>query len=107
MTEFDLGPIHAPRDHRFATAQAAFDRGIIWLYGYNHEAAAEAFEEAITADPGCGAAMWGLAYAVGPNYNKPWEFFTPDERRRRWKRPMPRWTRPRRSATSSARSRTT
>jgi tetratricopeptide (TPR) repeat protein len=81
MTEFDLGAYTRPVTTGSTTAQAAFDRGIIWLYGYNHEAAAEAFEEAITADPGCGAAMWGLAYAVGPNYNKPWEFFTPDERR--------------------------
>ena len=54
--------------------------GLVWLYGYNHEAAADAFEEAIAADPGCGAAYWGFAYAVGPNYNKPWEFFDAEER---------------------------
>jgi tetratricopeptide (TPR) repeat protein len=82
MTQhFDLGAYTRPVTTRSPKAQAAFDRGLIWLYGYNHEAAAAAFEEAIAEDPGCGAAMWGLAYAVGPNYNKPWEFFTGDERR--------------------------
>jgi hypothetical protein len=82
MTQhFDLGTYTRPVTAASATAQAAFDRGLVWLYGYNHEAAAEAFEDAIAEDPGCGAAMWGLAYAVGPNYNKPWEFFTEDERR--------------------------
>jgi hypothetical protein len=82
MTQgFDLGPYTRPITTASATAQAAFDRGLLWVYGYNHEAAAEAFEEAIAEDPGCGAAMWGLAYAVGPNYNKPWEFFTADERK--------------------------
>lgn len=58
----------------------AFDRALLWLYGYNHEAAAEAFEEAASADPRCGAALWGLAYAIGPNYNRPWEFFDAEER---------------------------
>jgi hypothetical protein len=62
-------------------SQAAFNRGLVWLYGYNHEAAAEAFKEAIAADPGCGAALWGLVYAIGPNYNRPWEFFDADERK--------------------------
>ena len=25
--------------------------------------------------PDCAMAYWGIAYALGPNYNKPWEFF--------------------------------
>jgi hypothetical protein len=25
-------------------------------------------------------ALWGIAYALGPNYNKPWDAFTPAER---------------------------
>ncbi|MCU4653226.1 hypothetical protein N8I71_10305 [Roseibacterium sp. SDUM158016] len=77
---FDLGRYTRPVTCRSPAAQAAFDRGINWVYGYNHEAAAEEFETAIAADPGCGLALWGLAYAVGPNYNKPWEFFTREER---------------------------
>ena len=25
-------------------------------------------------------AHWGVAYAIGPNYNKPWDDFEPDEK---------------------------
>ena len=80
-SEFDLGRYSRPVTTASPDAQAAFNRALVWLYGYNHEAAAEAFEEAAKADPGCGAAYWGLAYALGPNYNKPWEFFDAEERR--------------------------
>jgi tetratricopeptide (TPR) repeat protein len=78
---FNLGLYGRPVTTTSAEAQTAFNRGLVWLYGYNHEAAAEAFEEAIGADPRCGAALWGLAYAIGPNYNKPWEFFDAAERK--------------------------
>jgi tetratricopeptide (TPR) repeat protein len=33
------------------------------------------FEKAIEFDPDCAMAYWGIAYASGPNYNKPWEAF--------------------------------
>ncbi|SMX38747.1 tetratricopeptide repeat protein [Maliponia aquimaris] len=79
-THFDLGRHSRPVTTSSEAAQAAFDRGLVWLYGYNHEAAAKAFDEAIAADPGCGAAHWGLAYAIGPNYNRSWEFFDAEER---------------------------
>lgn len=78
---FDLGSYSRLVTTSSADAQRAFDQGLVWLYGYNHEAAAENFQEAIDADPGCGAAYWGLAYAIGPNYNKPWEFFDLEERK--------------------------
>src|SRR4051794_10898783 len=58
-------------------AQLWFDRGLNWTYGFNHEEAIRCFEQAITADPNCPMAHWGLAYAAGPNYNKPWAFFVP------------------------------
>lgn len=78
--EFDLGTYSRKISTQSAEAQRHFDKGLIWLYGYNHEAAAVCFEKALACDPGCGMAYWGLAYAIGPNYNKPWEFFEPDER---------------------------
>ncbi|SMY06290.1 hypothetical protein [Flavimaricola marinus] len=80
MTIYDLGRYTRPVTASSATAQQAFDTGLLWLYGYNHEAAAKAFQEAAAEDPGCGAALWGFAYAIGPNYNKPWEFFDAEER---------------------------
>jgi len=62
------------------TAQRWFDRGLIWTYAYNHEEAIACFRRALEADPECAMAQWGIAYAVGPNYNKPWEAFGEDER---------------------------
>ena len=37
------------------------------------------FERAVDADPDCAMAHWGIAYAAGPNYNKEWDAFDPDE----------------------------
>jgi tetratricopeptide (TPR) repeat protein len=56
-------------------AQLWFDRGLVWTYAFNHEEAVRCFERAIESDPECAMAHWGVAYAAGPNYNKPWEFF--------------------------------
>ncbi len=60
-------------------AQLWFDRGLNWTYGFNHGEAVRCFERAIEADPDCAMAHWGVAYAAGPNYNKPWEFFEESE----------------------------
>ncbi|SDW67902.1 hypothetical protein SAMN05444358_1011483 [Ruegeria halocynthiae] len=80
MTEFNLGTYCRVITTSSNTAQKLFDQGLVWLFGYNHEAAAACFEEALSHDPNCGMAHWGIAYAIGPNYNKPWEFFEPEER---------------------------
>lgn len=72
---FDLGPYSRPVTTASPEAQVWFDRGLMWTYGFNHEEAAACFEQAVQADPGCAMAHWGIAYALGPNYNKPWEFF--------------------------------
>jgi tetratricopeptide (TPR) repeat protein len=80
MADFDLGTYKRDITTTSDMAKEHFDTGLNWLFGFNHEAAAEAFEKAVAADPECGLAWWGIAYAIGPNYNKPWEFFEPDER---------------------------
>lgn len=61
-------------------AQTWFDRGLNWTYGYNHEEAITCFEKAAAADPGCAMALWGIAYAAGPNYNLPWHLYDPKGR---------------------------
>src|ERR1043166_3527926 len=76
---FDLGAYHRPIETPSAQAQTWFDRGLVWAYAFNHEEAAACFERAAEAGPGCAMAYWGLAYALGPNYNKPWEAFGPGE----------------------------
>lgn len=60
-----------------AEAQLWFDRGLMWLYGYNHNAAVECFRQALDHDPTCVMAHWGVAYGVGCNYNKKWQVFSP------------------------------
>lgn len=75
---FDLGRHTRRVTTVSAQAQVWFDRGLNWTYAFNHEEAVRCFEAAAAADPGCAMADWGVAYALGPNYNKPWEFF--DER---------------------------
>jgi tetratricopeptide (TPR) repeat protein len=76
---FDLGGYTRQVTTTSAGAQAWFTRGLVWAYAFNHEEAAECFGRAAEADPGCVMAHWGLAYALGPNYNKPWEAFGPGE----------------------------
>jgi tetratricopeptide (TPR) repeat protein len=74
---FDLGSYSRVVTTASPRAQAWFTRGLVWSYAFNHEEAVACFERAIEIDPGCALAHWGLAYALGPNYNKPWEAFDP------------------------------
>ena len=73
--EFDLGSHSRPITTSSPEAQLWFDRGLVWTYGFNHEEAVFCFTRAAEIDPDCAMAYWGIAYAVGPNYNKPWEAF--------------------------------
>lgn len=52
-------------------AQAYFDQGLRWAYGFNHAEARRAFSEAQRLDPGCALCAWGEAIVLGPNINKP------------------------------------
>ena len=80
MEYYDLGSYGRPVTTSSAEVQTWFDRGLVWLYGYNHEEAIVCFEKAIEYDANCAMAHWGVAYAIGPNYNKPWDDFEPDEK---------------------------
>ncbi|MGI5430754.1 hypothetical protein [Streptomyces sp. CA-179760] len=76
---YDLGTYSRPVTTSSSTAQLWFDRGLLWTYAFHHEEAVACYEKAAEADPECAMAYWGIAYALGPNYNKPWEFFDDDE----------------------------
>ena len=52
---------------------------MVWCFGFNHEEAIACFERALKADPKLAIAHWGIAYALGCNYNKPWEAFDETE----------------------------
>ncbi|MFI8946398.1 tetratricopeptide repeat protein [Streptomyces sp. NPDC053750] len=79
MDYYDLGTHGRPVTTSSPEAQRWFDRGLVWTYAFHHEEAVSCFEAAAAADPDCAMADWGIAYALGPNYNKPWEAFDAQE----------------------------
>ncbi|MEX0348899.1 MAG: tetratricopeptide repeat protein [Paracoccaceae bacterium] len=80
MEYYDLGAYSRLVSTASPDAQLWFDRGLIWTYAYNHEEAIECFRKAVEVDPNCAMAHWGIAYCIGPNYNKPWETFEEEEK---------------------------
>lgn len=80
MTYYDLGSYSRTVSTTSLEAQTWFDRGLAWTYAYNHEEAKECFRKALEVDPNCAMAHWGIAYCIGPNYNKPWETFEDEEK---------------------------
>jgi tetratricopeptide (TPR) repeat protein len=64
-----LGHYHHPITTKYPEAQTYFDQGLTLLYGFNHDEAARYFRRAAALDPHAAMAYWGLALAIGPNYN--------------------------------------
>ena len=77
MTYFDLGPYSRKVSTSSPEAQLWFDRGLNWLFGFNHAEAIKCFQKALKQDPECAMAHWGVSYASGPNYNLPWNRYDP------------------------------
>jgi hypothetical protein len=63
--------VHFPASTDDPQAQAAIDRGLFLYYAYDGAAAAQAFGEAASREPGLAAAFWGSALAAGPDLNTP------------------------------------
>ena len=80
MTYFDLGPYSRKITTASQDAQRWFDRGLNWMFGFNHGEAVKCFKKALEHDPGCAMAHWGISYASGPNYNLPWHLYDPHGR---------------------------
>jgi tetratricopeptide (TPR) repeat protein len=78
MTDYyDLGAYSRRITTKSPEAQVWFDRGLNWLYGFNHAEAIKCFGKALEHDADCPMAHWGVAYATGPNYNLPWNRYDP------------------------------
>ena len=77
MTYFDLGPYSRKITTSSPETQLWFDRGLNWLFGFNHGEAIKCFQRALDHDPQCAMAHWGISYASGPNYNLPWVRYDP------------------------------
>ena len=66
-----LGDLHHPVSTSNAEAQQFFDQGLRLIYAFNHDEAGRSFHRAAELDPKLAMAYWGIAEAVGPNYNDP------------------------------------
>ena len=66
-----LSDLHHPTSTKNKEAQDFFDQGLRLIYAFNHDEAARSFHHAAELDPSLAMAYWGIAEAVGPNYNDP------------------------------------
>jgi tetratricopeptide (TPR) repeat protein len=69
-----LFPEKGRHHHSIATknaeAQTWFDQGMTWYWGFNHVEAIRCFHQAALLDPDAAMPHWGIAIALGPNYNR-------------------------------------
>jgi tetratricopeptide (TPR) repeat protein len=66
-----LGDFHRRVTTSSPETQKYFDQGMRLLWAFNHDEAARSFARAAELDPGCASCFWGVALALGPNYNMP------------------------------------
>jgi len=66
-----LGDIHHKVSTNAPFAQQFFDQGASFIYAFNLPEALGSFREAARRDPNLAMAYWGIALALGPNYNAP------------------------------------
>jgi tetratricopeptide (TPR) repeat protein len=66
-----LGNHNHPIATQSALAQKFFDQGLALIFGFNHDEAARLFARASELDPRSPMPHWGIALALGPNYNLP------------------------------------
>ncbi|HJS98464.1 MAG TPA: hypothetical protein VJ756_05180, partial [Terriglobales bacterium] len=66
-----LGDLHHAVSTHNPEAQQFFDQGLRLVYAFNHDEAEHSFQHAAELDPTMAMAYWGIAEAVGPNYNDP------------------------------------
>ncbi len=78
----DLGSTHRAIRTSSPDAQRAFDQGLILMWGFNHDEAIAAFQEAARLDPKSAMPWWGIALANGPHINNP--ALDPEHARAAW-----------------------
>ncbi|HZD32520.1 MAG TPA: hypothetical protein VE779_12765, partial [Candidatus Angelobacter sp.] len=64
-----MGSLHHPIATTSPDAQKFFDQGLTLVYGFNHADAIRSFQRAADLDPKSPMPWWGMALALGPNYN--------------------------------------
>src|SRR5689334_23778370 len=69
VLETGLGDVNHPVTTNNPEAQKFFNQGLAYIYAFNHEEAVKSFKQAIQLDPDLAMAYWGIALAMGSNYN--------------------------------------
>lgn len=69
--EVGLGDVNHPVTTNNTEAQKFFNQGLAYVYAFNHEEAVKSFKQAAQLDPNLAMAYWGVALAMGSNYNVP------------------------------------
>lgn len=64
-----LGDINLPVTTNNPEAQKFFNQGLAYVYAFNHEEAVRSFKQATQLDPQLAMGYWGMALALGSNYN--------------------------------------
>lgn len=77
-----LGDHRHPIATNSEMAQKFFDQGLALIFGFNHDEAARLFARAAELDPQSPMPHWGIALALGPNYNMP---PMPDREEKAWR----------------------
>lgn len=62
--------IYHPVSTNNEDAQKNFDRGLTYLFAFNHDIAFASFEKASQLDPNLAMAYWGMSLALGQNVNE-------------------------------------
>src|SRR5690349_18758796 len=66
-----LGDVNHPVSTTNPEAQKFFNQGLAYIYAFNHEEAVRSFKRATELDPQLAMGYWGMALALGSNYNVP------------------------------------
>lgn len=65
-----MNEVYHPVSTMNQEAQKSFNRGLTYIYAYNHDIAYSEFEKASKLDPNLAMAFWGMALAKGQNVNE-------------------------------------
>jgi tetratricopeptide (TPR) repeat protein len=65
-----MNVIYHPVSTTNPEAQKSFDKGLTYIFAFNHDVAFLAFENAAKIDPNLAMAYWGMALALGQNMNE-------------------------------------
>lgn len=65
-----MNVIYHPVSTSNEEAQRSFDKGLTYIFAFNHDIAFNAFEYAAKIDPNLAMAYWGMALALGQNINE-------------------------------------